>query len=144
MMGWMREYATFPRGHPQWSRELGEWRSPPKMEGERHSPIIWPLRLVWLITITRIWTDAQCDGCPAEYRWRLCWTPQSLRKIAVLWLTHDRKWCYKRINELILRCRHQPVACRLTEVCYAMFVNMMHAVRFYIINTTVIYEFTAL
>jgi len=35
-------------------------------------------------------------------------------------------------------------ACSLTDVCYVMFVNTMNGVHFYVINTTVIYKFTAL
>jgi len=28
--------------------------------------------------VTRMWANAKRDGRPAEYRWRLCSTPQSL------------------------------------------------------------------
>jgi len=38
----------------------------------------------------------------------------------------------------------QPAVCWLTDICYVMFVNMMRSVRFYFINTMVIYKFTAL
>jgi len=35
----------------------------------------------------------------------------------------------------------QPVAYRLTDVCYVMFVNMVHSVHFYFINTTVLWVY---
>ena len=32
----------------------------------------------WTICKLEMWANAQHDGCPAEYRWRLCSTPQTL------------------------------------------------------------------
>jgi len=44
------------------------------------------------------------------------------------------------VSKVPLHGRCQPVARRLIDICYTMFVNIFH---FYFINTMVMYEFTA-
>ena len=40
---------------------------------------------------TRMWANAQPDGRPAEHRWRLCSTPQSLADVHYYTVNHKKR-----------------------------------------------------
>jgi len=84
-ISWFKKMSVLSRSYQEsdvyWrqnNKHFAEWRKTADMKKLRHCHPMYKVAPMRRTSTIRMWANAQRDGRPAEHRWRLCSTPQSL------------------------------------------------------------------